>query len=118
MGSDDPFGRAADTLTAKYARRLADAGVPDPQHLAIELVVMARGHGWRPVEALQPPAVTPSTGSSGQLPEEVRELRAAIDTRPPCLCGAAVLEHELVCGKRAGSPKTGCAAYTPAPGRS
>jgi hypothetical protein len=109
--------RAAARLTAALTRRLADAGCATPADLARELVHLLRGHGWRPVEALQPP-VEPTDGAAGsRVPEEVRELRATLERRPPCRCGAGVLEHELVCGRREACPATGCAAYTPIPER-
>ncbi len=116
--SDDPFERAARKLAAAIHRRLRDAGVASPDAVASDLMHVVRGHGWRPVEALQPPAASPSSGGGKALPEEFREQRAALDNRPPCTCGRPVLEHQLVCGKRAACPATGCTAYTPAPERS
>ncbi|MEV8636558.1 hypothetical protein AB0395_33415 [Streptosporangium sp. NPDC051023] len=111
MGSD-PFGRAADTLTAAFTRRLTAAGHTDPTRLALELVVIARGHGWRPVEALRPPA--PETGS-GNGRAEYAARRAALDSRPPCACGAAVTDHQLDAGRRTGCEATGCTRYAPIP---
>src|SRR5690606_31616477 len=80
MADHDPFEDAARRLTAAYARRLRDAGAPDPDNLARELVVMARGHGWRLVEALKP-AVPAGDGrpAAPTVRPEVREALAACE---------------------------------------
>jgi hypothetical protein len=110
--SDDPFADDTRRLTDAFWRRLRDAGAPNPEALATELVHMARGHGWRAVEALQP-AVTPTTGGGTGLPEEYRQRRAALEARPPCGCDHVVLDHALVCGTRGACSRCGCPAYTP-----
>lgn len=68
-------------LTAAYARWLTDHGVPDPATAAAELVLMARGHGWRPIEALQPPPQ--SSGGRRELPAEYLARKAALTRSDP-----------------------------------
>lgn len=112
MGNTDPFEADGRRLVAAFTRRLADENHPDPGRLANELLVMARGHGWRPVEALQPPPR--STGTPG-LPADYLERKAALDGRPPCVCGAPVGDHQLDAGRRIGCARTGCRRYAPIP---
>ncbi len=111
--ADDPFHRDARRLVAVFARCLREERDTDPDILANALVQLARGHGWRPIDGLQPP-VEPTDGTkASRLPEEVLARRAALETRPPCVCGAPVLEHQLENARRTGCPATGCTAYTP-----
>jgi len=73
----DPYGSDAGRLEAAIARWLTDRGIPDPGACAAELVHMVRGHGWRPVAALQPPA--PAERQPAQaLPAEYLERKAAL----------------------------------------
>ena len=67
--------RAAGRLAGVFARRLRAAGVADPGALADELVVMLRGHGWRPVDALKPPP--PPAGSRASGRPELNQALAA-----------------------------------------
>lgn len=100
-------------LQAAVTRWLADHDVPDPAAGAAELVLMVRGHGWRPVDALAEPPPDPG---AGQPAEEWRAARAAVDTRPPCTCGCPVLDHRLEAGRRTGCSRCGCGGYAPVPG--
>lgn len=74
----DPFDRDAGRLQAAIARWLADREVSDPAAGASELVLMARGHGWRPVPAMQPPPEHPPANG---LPAEYLERKAALTAR-------------------------------------
>lgn len=58
MSSHDPD---AGRLQAAIVRWLADHGVSDPAIGAVEIIHMVRGHGWRPIPALQPPPEPTST---------------------------------------------------------
>ncbi|MGW5259636.1 hypothetical protein ACWEQG_01595 [Microbispora sp. NPDC004025] len=121
MTDADPFENDARRLAAAFTRRLRDAGAPTSDLLAGELVVMARGHGWRPVANLAPPPTPPAEGgetAAPRLPEEYLVRKAALDTRPPCTCHHLVGEHALVCGAREACTRCGCPTYTPAPSRS
>jgi hypothetical protein len=74
----DPFASASSRLQSAIARWLTDHGVADPATGAVELVHIVRGHGWRAIEALQPP---PEARPSQGLPDEYLERKAAL-TRP------------------------------------
>ncbi|MFG3439887.1 hypothetical protein ACGF0J_21790 [Nonomuraea sp. NPDC047897] len=72
----DPYGSDAGRLEAAIARWLTDRGVADPAEGAAELVLMARGHGWRPVEALRPPPAPTGRRSRPTARPEVAEALA------------------------------------------
>ncbi|WP_084963319.1 hypothetical protein [Thermoactinospora rubra] len=74
----DPFDRDAGRLEAAIARWLTDHDVSDPAAGAAELLLMVRGHGWRPVEALQPPTVDQRPSAPT---EEFRRAKAALAAR-------------------------------------
>lgn len=74
----DPFDRHARRLVDVFARRLRDDPTTDPTILATELVAILRGHGWRPIEALQPP--TPDAGD-GSGREEYLARKAELVNR-------------------------------------
>ncbi|WP_146607371.1 hypothetical protein [Spongiactinospora gelatinilytica] len=108
----DPIADQARRLTAAFVRRLTEEGHRDPGQLAAELVVMARGHGWRPIAALQ----RPSTSGGGSEPDEdFRAQRAALDRRRPCTCGDGVLDHRLDGPRRTACSACPCGQYAPVP---
>ncbi|MBB2914903.1 hypothetical protein FHS43_006215 [Streptosporangium becharense] len=108
----DPLEHDARRLVGVFARRLRETAGTAPDILAADLVAIVRGHGWRPVEALKPPA--PALGD-GNGRAEYAARRAALDSRPPCVCGAAVTAHQLDGTRRTGCAATGCTRYAPAP---
>lgn len=77
----DPYGTDAGRLQAAIAAWLRDHGHTDPAVGAAELMHMVRGHGWRPIPALQPPA--PAERQPAQaLPAEYLERKRALTNRP------------------------------------
>ncbi|MEU1736495.1 hypothetical protein [Streptosporangium sp. NPDC020145] len=118
--SSDPFETDTRRLVRVFTRRLREAAGTAPESLAVDLVAIVRGHGWRRVQALQTPERAADNGD-GSGRAEYAARRAALDGRPPCVCGAAVIAHQLDAGRRTGCADTGCTRYVPkttAPGRS
>lgn len=74
----DPFDHDAGRLEAALARWVADRELANPAGCAAELLVMVRGHGWRPIPALQPP---PTPRPAQGLPAEYLERKAALAAR-------------------------------------
>ncbi|MEU4578991.1 hypothetical protein [Nonomuraea sp. NPDC023979] len=74
----DPYASDAGRLKAALARWLTDHGFADPATGATELLHMVRGHGWRVVEALQPP---PEPRPTQDLPAEYLAVKAALTNR-------------------------------------
>ncbi|GAA3078092.1 hypothetical protein [Streptosporangium carneum] len=107
-----PFEADVRRLVAVFTRRLREMAGADPEILAADLVAIVRGHGWRPVEALKPPAPVIGDGNGRA---EYAARRAALDSRPPCVCGAAVTDHQLDGGRRTGCAATACTRYAPIP---
>ncbi|MEV4093832.1 hypothetical protein [Streptosporangium saharense] len=119
MGTD-PFETDTRRLVRVFTRHLREAAGTAPETLAVDLVAIVRGHGWRRVQALQTPERAADDGD-GTGRAEYAARRAALDSRPPCVCGAAVIDHQLDAGRRSGCAATGCARYVPrtiTPGRS
>ena len=74
----DPFASDASRLQSAITRWLADHGVADPAICAVEIVHIIRGHGWRVVEALQPPPASSPADPVSRLTDrpEVAEALA------------------------------------------
>lgn len=79
----DPYGSDAGRLEAALARWLADRGIPDPGACAAELVHMVRGHGWRPIAALQPPERREDRPAPGPTAEYLAAKAAITRERNP-----------------------------------
>jgi hypothetical protein len=77
----DPYGSDAGRLQAAIAAWLRDHGHTDPAVGAVELMHMVRGHGWRPVPALQP--VEPAERPGGPTPEYMAAKAAITRERNP-----------------------------------
>lgn len=74
----DPYASDSSRLQSAIVHWLTDRGVPDPAVGAVELVHIVRGHGWRPVPALQPP---PEPTPGGPTAEYLERKAALTRTR-------------------------------------
>jgi hypothetical protein len=79
----DPYGSDAGRLQAAIAAWLRDHGHTDPAVGAVELMHMVRGHGWRPVPALQPPERREDRPAPGPTPEYMAAKAAITRERNP-----------------------------------
>ena len=79
----DPYGSDAGRLQAAIAAWLRDHGHTDPAVGAVELMHMVRGHGWRPIAAMQPPERREDRPAPGPTAEYLAAKAAITRERNP-----------------------------------
>lgn len=85
MTGRDHDSRADRRLHRAYVWHLKANWKADPEILANELIQLARGNGWRPVEALQPAPLSRGHGPSDEFraaKEQLKRRLAAVPDDP------------------------------------